>query len=157
MEAQGKARTRFIPTGATIFGALLAAACDLSTAPNQLRVTLSGPQVIQGSVMVVNNVSVYGCNYPLTATATGGSTNEVATWIAAYWSSSQKDTAYATDVSAIFPDNPTLASGTSVTVNQVATVPLPAGPSATFEYAISVYYSTPQNSYASAAYSFVCE
>ncbi len=147
---------RSIHSICTIFAALLATACTESTAPGGLHVTLTGPHVVQGSVMVVNDTAFYGCNYPLTATATGDSTNEVATWISAYWSSSLKDTAYATDVSAIFPNNPTLTTGTSVTADQVATVPLP-GAVTTFGYSISLYYSTPQNSYQSAAFSFVCE
>jgi hypothetical protein len=139
-----------------ILGALALAACS-TTGPNTpLTVSLAGSQVEQGAPALVNGVASYACNYTLIATAIGGSAGEMATWTAATWSTNVTTGSFEASVGDLFPSNPTIASDSTVTQTEQAAIPLPPGPNASFQYNLTLYYSTLTANMDSTKFTFIC-
>jgi hypothetical protein len=138
--------------------AIVAAACGshTATAPTPpLVVALTGPATVQGLDTTKSGQAFLYCDYQLTATASGGSAGEVATWGSAtytYVLASNGETYSNTDqASAYFDGDPVVPGGSDVSQGHVAGW---VGP---FKMYLVLYYSTPQSSTDSALYNFSCQ
>jgi hypothetical protein len=141
-----------------VFGAIFVAACGshAAAAPTpQLIVTLTGPATVQGRDTTVSGQAVYYCDFQLTATATGGSAGQGATWGGAHYTYTLASTGATSgnaiaQASAFFSGNPGVSTGTDVSQVHFA------GWSSPFELSLVLYYSTPRSSSDSAMYNFSC-
>lgn len=140
--------------------AVLLAACssDRTAAPG-LQVALTGPATVQGFQSTDDTGRVvYRCNFTLTATATGGSPGEVATWTGGHFMFFHHDgTTSSSAVSvaneeALLGGNAGLPSGTSASGNDTFWT----GTDAPFRLNVVFYFSTPETATDSAVYNMTC-
>jgi hypothetical protein len=145
---------RFVVVLGTI---VITAGCGSSgTAPTpKLVVMVTGPATVQGHDTTIAATSEYVCYYQLTATASGGSAGEVATWKGGHstfvlGATGQTIPNPFSNADVFFGDDPLVT--TTVPVNG-ADYNYWAGP---FSASFTFYYSTPQTSTDSATYSLSC-
>jgi hypothetical protein len=134
--------------------ALLFAACSSPSAP-KFQITLSGPTPLHGFETTESGDSVYQCDYQVTATATGGTAGEVATWTGGREFFQREDgrtsQSTITDAASYWGGNATISSGSTETGYNRAWWNEP------FQTTIFFYYSTAQEALDSASFAFDCE
>jgi hypothetical protein len=142
--------------------AIVATACGSHTAvapTPHLVVTLSGASIVKGyQDSTTNGTLGYTCPFHVTATATGGSPGEAASWLGGYFT-------------VLFPNggvdeytfpSPAQFDHGDSTIEagaQAILSPLPVGvtPPSSFQLSLTLYYGTLQSPYDSAAFSFTCQ
>jgi hypothetical protein len=129
-----------------VLGTVVVAACSSSsTAPKlqTLRLSVVGPGTVQGHDTTISGNASYVCYYRLTATASGGSPGDVATWGGGHAtftlaSDGRVSSSVIATAAAFFAGNPSVAAGTEVSGNDYAWW---SGP---FSHSLTFYYGTPQ-------------
>jgi hypothetical protein len=144
-----------------VFVAVLLAACasDKTAAPG-LQVALTGPAAVQGFQSTDDTGRVvYRCNFIITATATGGSPGDAATWSGGHFTFFHQDGTTASSAISVANEegllggNTELPSGTSASGNDS----FYTGSDAPFRLNVVFYFSTPQTAIDSAAYNMTCQ
>jgi hypothetical protein len=146
---------------ALVFVAVLLAACssDKTAAPG-LQVALTGPATVQGFQSTDDTGRVvYRCDFMITATATGGSPGDVATWTGGHFTFFHQNGTTASSAIAVANEegllggNTGLPSGTSASGNDS----FYTGSDAPFHLNVVFYFSTPHTTTDSAVYNMACQ
>ncbi len=143
-----------------LIAVLLAACASDKTAAPGLQVALTGPATVQGFQSTDDTGRVvYRCNFRITATATGGSPGEAATWTGGHFTFFHHDGTTSSSAVSVAKEetllggNTELPSGTLASGNDTFWT----GSDAPFRLNVAFYFSTPQTATDSATYNMMCQ